>query len=176
MKNFRFIILCLILTLTTGTSVIFAASNNDLYALWECTYSSFTSDEKGYIDIYDELHSYPNPSNPGYSTRESDFELHAGDVIEISAYSELIEGDIPLYNSNDHFISIYCGENCIGELNTSIINCDYKSDSITIKVPEKAISSTGKNNLRFEYYIDSFYFTSTSIRDIYINGKYLYSK
>jgi len=178
MKNFKFIILCLILTLTltVNTSITFAASNDNLYASWECTYSFYTSDDEGYIDIYDDLYSVPNAWGDGYSTRESDFELHAGDVIKISVYSESLNGEIPDSNSNDHFISVYCGDNYIGSLNTSIINSDFKSDSITINVPERAISSTGKNNLKFEYQINNFYLTSTCIQDIYINGKYLYSR
>ena len=174
MRNFRFISIFITLSLILGTVTVFANYESSLYASWKCTESSDTSDVVGNIDdIYSEGLSSVRSYSDGYSTRESDFEFHAGDVVEISAYAEpdetIREGD-----SADHFIALYCGDYYIWELIMALYgNDDYVEDSIKVTIPKEAISNVGKNNLILKYQINNSYYTSAYIDSIYINGQLL---
>lgn len=174
MKKFRFIAIFITLLLILSTVTVFAGYKSSLYASWKCTESYDTSDVVGDIDdIYSQDLSSVLASCDGYSTRESDFELHAGDVVEISGYAEpndtIREGD-----SADHFISLYCGDYYISELNMPLYSDDdYKEDFIKVTIPKEAISNTGKNNLILKYQINNSYYTSAYIDSIYINGQFL---
>ncbi len=175
MKNFKFISLLLTLFLTLNTIPIFANSNSNLSAAWRCTETYSTSDKVGLLDVYTPLSSVL-ASSDGYSMRESDFELHAGDVLEVSACVELINNDyIREGDSADHFVTIYCGDTVLGELIMPIYgnSHDNKYDSITVTIPKEAISSSGGNYLKIRYGIGTSYFTCIYTEDIYVNGQYL---
>ena len=175
MKNFKFSVLFLTLLFTLSTVTAFAGSNSNLYASWWCTESSCTSDSdldpNEEISIYDDVASVKGYSSDGYSTRESNFELHAGDVIEISVCSGTYVGEtISKYNSADHYVDVYCGDTCIGNLFTPLYNnSKQKRDSIEIVVTENDLSASGNNNLIIKYQIGNFYNTYTCVDSIYIN-------
>ncbi len=181
MKNFKFSVLFLTLLFTLSTVTAFAGSNSDLYASWWCTESYWTSDSKldpnEEIDIHDDVASVKGSYGDGYSTRESNFELHAGDVIEISVCSGAYIGEtISEYNSADHYVDVYCGDTCIGCLFTPVYSdLEQKRDSKKIVVTEDDISASGNNNLIIKYQIGNFYSTYTYVSSIYINGQRLYS-
>ena len=182
MKNCKFSVLFLTLLFTLSTVTAFAGSNSDLYATWRCVDSYWTSDDNyspdEEIDVYDFVNSVKGAHGDGFSNRVSDFELHAGDVIEISAYAETYGNEtISEYNSADHFIDVYCGDNRIGGLFLPVYNdIEAAEDSTKIIIDKDDISVSGNNNLRIEYQVGNFYQTYVYISDIYINGQYLYSR
>ncbi len=183
MKNFKFSVLFLTLLFTLSTVTAFAGSNSDLYATWRCVESYATSDDyyapNEKIDIYDYIYSKQGAGMDGFSNRASDFELHAGDVIEVYAYAGFDYYGDPISESNsaDHYIDIYCGDTYLGGLFIPVYS-DLKEnkDYTKIVVTKNDISVSGNNNLRLEYQIGNFYYTYAVVDNIKINGQYLQSR
>lgn len=181
MKNFKFSVLFLALLFTLSTVTAFAGSNSELYASWWCVESYWTSDDNfapnEEICIYDDVNSVKGSYGDGFTTRESNFELHEGDVIEISVSSGAYLGEtISEYNSADHYVDVYCGDTCIGCLFTPVYSdLNPKKDSKKIVVTKDDISPSGNNKLTIKYQIGNFYNTYTYVSSIYINGQYLNS-
>ena len=155
-----------------------------LSAAWKCVESYATSDDDldppdREISIYDDVYSKQGAGIDGFTNRASDFELHAGDVIEVYAYAGFDYYGDPISESNsaDHYIDIYCGDTYLDGLFMPVYSdLEQHSDYTKIVVTKNDISASGNNNLRLEYQIGNFYYTYAVVDNIKINGQYLQSR